>query len=88
MSDILVDPTDGCRGLVVVSDVTHELACKVFDRSKTPSGMITVRRMRVCEATASSMSIALSENGDPFDLVKIERIDPETGAVLGGRYNE
>jgi hypothetical protein len=38
MSDILVDPTDGCRGLVVVADVTHELACKVFDRSEDTSG--------------------------------------------------
>jgi hypothetical protein len=32
------------------------------------------------------MGNALSEDGDPSDLVKIERIDPETDAVLGGRY--
>ena len=48
-----------------------------------------ISRVRVCEVTAPSMGIALSENGNPSDLVKIERIDPEeTGAVLGGRYNE
>jgi hypothetical protein len=45
-------------------------------------------RMRVYEVTASTMSIALTENGDPSGLLKIERIDPETGVVLGGRYNE
>jgi hypothetical protein len=45
-------------------------------------------RMHVSEVTASSMGNALSEYGDPSDLVKIERIDPETGAVLGGRYSE
>ena len=44
--------------------------------------------MRVCEVTASTMSIALTENGDPSGLLKIERINPETGVVLGGRYNE
>jgi hypothetical protein len=38
MSDILVDPTDRCRGLVVAADVTHELARKVFDRSEDTSG--------------------------------------------------
>jgi hypothetical protein len=45
-------------------------------------------RMHVSEVTASSMGNALSEYGDPSDLVKIERIDPETGNVLGGRYSE
>jgi hypothetical protein len=44
--------------------------------------------MHVSEVTASSMGNALSEYGDPSDLVQIERIDPETGAVLGGRYSE
>ena len=44
--------------------------------------------MHVCEVTSSSMSTALSENGNPAGLLKIERIDPETGGVLGGRYNE
>ena len=38
MSDVLVDPTDRCRGLVVVADVTHELARKIFYRSEDPSG--------------------------------------------------
>jgi hypothetical protein len=45
-------------------------------------------RTRVYEVTASSMSIAESERKDPSELVKIERIDPETGGVLGGRYTE
>ena len=45
-------------------------------------------RMHVSEVTASSMSIALTENGDRSGLLKIERIDPETGVVLGGRYKE
>ena len=34
-------------------------------------------RMRVCEVTASTTSIALTGNGDPSGLLKIERIDPE-----------
>jgi len=38
MSDVLVDPTDRRRGLVVVTDVTHELAGKIFYRSEDPSG--------------------------------------------------
>ena len=42
----------------------------------------------VCEVTSSSMSTALSENGNPAGLLKLERIDPGTGVVLGGRYNE
>jgi hypothetical protein len=44
--------------------------------------------MHVSEVSAPSMGNALSEYGDPSDLVKIERIDPETGAVIGGRYTE
>jgi hypothetical protein len=40
------------------------------------------------EVMASSMGAAVSENNDPSALVKIERIDPESGAVLGGFYNE
>ena len=39
--------------------------------------------------TASSMSGAVSGNSsDPAELVKVERIDPESGVVLGGFYNE
>jgi hypothetical protein len=45
-------------------------------------------KMHECEAMAPSMSTAVSENSDPSDLVKVERIDPETGLVLGGFYNE
>jgi hypothetical protein len=41
-----------------------------------------------CEVTASTMSTAVSENKNPGNLVKVERIDPETGAVLGGLYTE
>jgi hypothetical protein len=40
------------------------------------------------EVTASSMGKAVSETNDPFDLVKIERTDPETGVVLGGFHHE
>jgi hypothetical protein len=70
------------------------------DKRVDQRGMITPRnryrltfrddhsRVPVCEVTAPSMGIALSENGDHSDLVKIERIDPGTGAVLGGRYSE
>jgi len=45
-------------------------------------------KMYECEVTAASMSVAVSENSDPCELVKVERIDPETGAVLGGLYSE
>lgn len=45
-------------------------------------------RMHLREVTAASMSIAGIERRDAFHLVKIERIDPENGAVLGGRYTE
>jgi hypothetical protein len=34
------------------------------------------------------MRLAFLENVQPLYVVKIERIDPETGSVLGGRYNE
>jgi hypothetical protein len=44
--------------------------------------------LHVDEVRASTMRLALLDNNQPFYLVKIERIDPETGAVLGGRYNE
>ena len=45
---------------------------------------------KICqfEATASSMLLAVRDNHYPFQLLKIERIDPETGGVLGGRYYE
>ena len=39
-------------------------------------------------ATAASMRLAVEENHHPFELMKVERIDPETGVVLGGLYNE
>jgi hypothetical protein len=47
-----------------------------------------LNNMHVCEVTSLSMSTALTENGNPAGLLKIERIDPETGVVLGGRYSE
>ena len=34
------------------------------------------------------MRLAVEENHHPFELIKIERNDPETGVVLGGLYNE
>jgi hypothetical protein len=53
--------------------------------------LLTVRdeegRMSQSEATASSMLVAIRDN-HAFQLIKIERIDPDTGAVLGGRYYE
>ena len=30
MTEVLVDPTDRCRGLIVVADVTHELASEIL----------------------------------------------------------
>jgi hypothetical protein len=45
-------------------------------------------RRHQCEVTASSMSTAVSESSDPSELLKVERIDPESGVVLGGFYNE
>jgi hypothetical protein len=40
------------------------------------------------EAKALSMRLAVEENHHPLELLKVERIDPETGTVLGGLYNE
>jgi hypothetical protein len=34
------------------------------------------------------MRLAIEGNQHPFQLVKIEWIEPETGTVLGGRYYE
>ena len=39
-------------------------------------------------AKAASMTLAVEENRHPFELIKVERLDPETGLVLGGLYNE
>lgn len=38
----------------------------------------------------SAITTCCSKNADqlPFELIKIERVDPETRAVLGGRYFE
>src|ERR1700675_4840618 len=38
MADVLVDPTGRCGGFVVVANVTHELARKIFYRSEDTSG--------------------------------------------------
>ena len=40
------------------------------------------------KAAASSMVLAIHDNQHLSQLIKIERIDPDTGAVLGGRYYE
>jgi hypothetical protein len=45
-------------------------------------------KVHQCEVMASSMSAAVSGNSDPSELVKVDRIHPETGVVLGGFYNE
>jgi hypothetical protein len=54
--------------------------------------VLTVRdeegKVSQSEATASSMLVAIRDNLHNCLLIKIERIDPETGAVLGGRYYE
>jgi hypothetical protein len=34
------------------------------------------------------MRLAFLDYNQPYYLLKIERLHPETGAVLGGRYNE
>jgi hypothetical protein len=44
--------------------------------------------LHVYEVRASTMRLAFLENIQPFYLVKIERLHPEGGAVLGGRYTE
>src|SRR5260370_41551242 len=38
MTDVLVDPPDRGRGLVVVADVTHELACEILYGGKEGGG--------------------------------------------------
>ena len=38
MTDVLVDPTDRGCGLVVVADVTHELACEILYGGKEGGG--------------------------------------------------
>src|SRR5258707_10739657 len=38
MTEVLVDPTDGSRGLVVVADVTHELASEILYGGEDTSG--------------------------------------------------
>jgi hypothetical protein len=54
--------------------------------------VLTVRdeegKVSQSEATASSMLVAIRDNLHNCQLIMIERIDPETGAVLGGRYYE
>jgi len=42
MTDVLVDPTDRGRGLVVFADVTHELACEIFTEVKRAAVRILV----------------------------------------------
>jgi hypothetical protein len=37
---------------------------------------------------ADVVKVAFLDNNQPFYLVKTERIAPETGVVLGGRYSE
>ena len=38
MTDVLVDPKNRGRGLVVVADVTHELACEILYGGKEGGG--------------------------------------------------
>jgi hypothetical protein len=45
-------------------------------------------KMHQSEVMAPSMSTAVSGNNTSSDLVKVERIHPSTGEVLGGFYNE
>jgi hypothetical protein len=40
------------------------------------------------EIKAKSLRLAVQREYEPSELVKVERIDPSTGEVLGGLYNE
>jgi hypothetical protein len=53
---------------------------------------ITIRdregRISSRETRASSLYLAVQDQDLQFEVVKVERIDPITGKVLGGFYNE
>ena len=71
MTDILIDPTDRCRGFVVVADVAHELAREI------PYG----------SEDASRNYVALNLGKPNFDLVEPARVcrgvvDPNSGVSL------
>jgi hypothetical protein len=42
----------------------------------------------VCDTSAPNMQAAAPAQSDTLNLVKIERLHPSTGEVLGGFYNE
>ena len=46
-------------------------------------GAISSREIR-----AASLSLALNDRGEKYEVIKVERIHPITGKVLGGFYNE
>ena len=53
---------------------------------------ITVRdregKMSSRETRAASLYLAVQDQDEQFEVVKVERIHPITGKVLGGFYNE
>lgn len=53
---------------------------------------ITVRdkdgRISHREVQAPSLHLAVEGQDEHFEIVKVERIHPSTGEVLGGYYNE
>jgi hypothetical protein len=40
------------------------------------------------EVIASSMQAAIERQGDNMELIQIERLDDESGEVIGGFYTE
>ena len=71
MIDRFVDPTDGGGGFIVVTNVAHQLAREILDRSEDPSG--------------NNVTLNLGEPN--FDLVKptgVGRgiVDPNRGVSL------
>jgi hypothetical protein len=51
---------------------------------------ITVReedgKLSVHETEGDSLQVVLQSQDEQSDVVKVERIDPETGEVIGGYY--
>ncbi len=76
--------TSGTPGLSKNGDLSNdisgqaELAWEHVVRALEGAGM----------TVADVVKVAFLDNNQPFYLVKTERIAPETGVVLGGRYSE
>ena len=46
------------------------------------------RKKLELEVIASSMQAAIERQGDNMELIQIERLDDESGEVIGGFYTE